>query len=179
MTTPMYLLNLSLLAFVLWANLGTRTVTRSRLALPVLLVAVAGAVFLRDVPTAGHDVVLESAGAGAGVVLGVAAAALVRIERNRGGRLVMRAGAAYAALWVAVIGGRMLFAYGADHWFPAAIGRFSMTHQITGADAWTAAFILLSLSMVLTRVAASGVLIARASRRPAPTAGLVIDPARA
>ena len=66
MTTTMYLLNLGLLAFVLWANLGTRTVTRSRLALPVLLVIAAGAVFLRDVPTAGHDVALEAAGIGAG-----------------------------------------------------------------------------------------------------------------
>jgi hypothetical protein len=147
------------------------------LALPVLLVIVAGAVFLRDVPTAGHDVTLEVAGAGAGVVLGLAAAALVRIERNRFGRLVMRAGVPYAALWVAVIGGRMLFAYGADHWFPAAIGRFSMTHQITGADAWTAAFILLSLSMVLARVATSGFLIARATRRPAPAADRALDPA--
>ena len=167
MTGPMYLLNLGLLAFVLVANLGTRTVTRSRLALPVLLVVVAGAVFLRDVPTAGHDVALEVAGAGAGVLLGLAAAALVRIRRDRTGRLVMHAGGAYAALWTGVIGGRMLFAYGAEHWFPAAIGRFSMTHQITGADAWTAAFILLSLGMVLTRVATSAVLIARAGRRPA------------
>jgi hypothetical protein len=165
MTTTMYLLNLGLLTFVLWANLGARTVTRFRLTLPVLLVLVAGAVFLRDVPTAGHDVALEAAGVGAGVVLGVVAGALVRVERNRAGRLVMRAGAAYAALWVAVIGGRMLFAYGAEHWFPDAIGRFSMTHQITGADAWTAAFILLSLCMVLARVATSAVLIAVAGRR--------------
>jgi hypothetical protein len=168
MTTPMYLLNLGLLAFVLWANLGTRTVTRARMALPVLLVLAAGAAFLRNVPTAGHDVALEAAGVGAGVLLGVAAGALVRVDRDSVGRPVMRAGAAYAALWVAVIGGRMLFAYGADHWFPAAIGRFSMTHQITGADAWTAAFILLSLSMVLARVATSAVLIALAGRRPAP-----------
>src|SRR3954451_18224975 len=152
MTTTMYLLNLGLLAFVLWANLGTRTVTRSRLTLPVLLVVAAGAVFLRDVPTAGHDVALEAVGIGAGVLLGVVAGALVRVDRDTVGRLVMRAGAAYAALWVAVIGGRMLFAYGADHWFPVAIGRFSMTHQITGADAWTAAFVLMALAMVLTRV---------------------------
>jgi len=167
MTTTMYLLNLGLLAFVLWANLGTRTVTRSRLALPVLLVIAAGAVFLRNVPAAGHDLALEATGIGAGVVLGLLAGALVRVERDRTGRLVMRAGAVYAALWVAVIGGRMLFAYGADHWFPAAIGRFSMTHQITGADAWTAAFILLSLSMVLVRVATSAVLTALSGRRPA------------
>ena len=173
MTSTMYLLNLSLLAFLLWANLGTRTVTRFRLALPVLLVVVAGAVFLRDVPTAGHDFALEAAGIAVGVALGVVAGALVRVDRDRVGRLVMRAGAPYAAVWVAVIGGRMLFAYGADHWFPAAIGRFSMTHQITGADAWTAAFILLSLSMVLARVATSLVLITLAGRRPA-----VVDLAR-
>ena len=177
MTTNLYLLNLGLLAFVLWANLGTRTVTGSRLALPVLLVLVAGAVFLRNVPTAGHDVALEAAGAGAGVVLGLVAAALVRVERDRGGRLVMHAGATYAALWTIVIGGRMAFAYGAEHWFPAVIGRFSTRHEITGAGAWTAAFILLSLSMVLTRVAASGVLIARAARRPASAAAPVLDPA--
>jgi hypothetical protein len=169
MTTNLYLLNLALLAFVLWANLGTRTVTTSRLVLPVVLVVVAAAAFLRHVPTAGHDVALEAAGVGAGLALGVLAGALVRVERaerdEQGQRLVMRAGAAYAALWVAVIGGRMLFAYGADHWFALAIGRFSVTHQITGADAWTAAFIMLSLTMVLARVATSAAVIAAASRR--------------
>jgi hypothetical protein len=47
----------------------------------------------------------------------------------------------------------MLFAYGADHWYSRQIGEFSMTHQITGADAWTAAFVLMALAMVVTRVA--------------------------
>jgi hypothetical protein len=69
---------------------------------------------------------------------------------------------------VLVIGGRVAFAYGADHWFGPAIGRFSITHQITGADAWTAAFVLMALSMVVVRVAASGVLTTRAARRPVP-----------
>jgi len=165
MSTTQYLLNAGLLAFVLWANLGTRTVSRVRFTLPLLLVAVAAAVFLRDVPTAGNDVGLELAGVGVGAVLGMIAAALVRVERL-GGRLVMRAGVAYAALWVAVIGGRCVFAYGADHWFPRAIGEFSMTHSITGADAWTAAFILMALAMVVVRVAATGLLTARAARRP-------------
>jgi hypothetical protein len=166
MNTTQYLLNAGLLAFVLWANLGTRTVSRVRFTLPLLLVAVAAAVFLRNVPTMGHDIELELVGVGAGAVLGLIAAALVRVERDGRGRLVMRAGIAYAALWIAVIGGRCVFAYGADHWFGRAIGEFSMTHQITGADAWTAAFILMALSMVVVRVAATGVLTARAARRP-------------
>jgi hypothetical protein len=157
MSTTHYLLNAGLLAFVLWANLGTRTVSRSRFTLPLLLVAVAAGVFLRNVPTVGHDIALEVAGVAAGAVLGLVAAALVRVRRDAAGRLVMRAGAAYAALLIAVIGGRCVFAYGADHWFRAAIGRFSMTHQITGADAWTAAFILMALTMVVVRVAATTV----------------------
>ena len=65
----------------------------------------------------------------------------------------MHAGAAYGGLWIAVIGGRCVFAYGAEHWFGRAIGEFSMTHQITGADAWTAAFILMAWRWSLVRVA--------------------------
>jgi hypothetical protein len=171
MNTTHYLLNAGLLAFVLWANLGTRTVSRPRFTLPLLLVAVAAAVLLRDLPTAGHDLGLELAGVAAGAVLGVIAAALIRVDRDHSDRLVMRAGAAYAALWIAVIGGRCVFAYGADHWFPRAIGEFSMTHQITGADAWTAAFILMALAMVVVRVAATGVVTAIAAHRPAPAPG--------
>ncbi|MFL6113503.1 MAG: hypothetical protein ACJ786_19395, partial [Catenulispora sp.] len=106
MSTTQYLLNAGLLAFVLWANLGTRAASRSRSTLPLLLVAVAAAVLLRDVPTAGNDLGLELAGVAAGAVLGLVAAALVRVHHDGAGRLVMRAGAAYAALWVAVIGGR-------------------------------------------------------------------------
>jgi hypothetical protein len=166
MSTTQYLLNAGLLAFVLWANLGTRAVSRSRSTLPLLLVGVAAAVFLRDVPTAGNDLGLELAGVAAGAVLGLVAAALVRVDRDLTGRPVVHAGAAYAALWTAVIGGRCLFAYGADHWFPRTIGEFSMTHRITGADAWTAAFILMALAMVVVRVAATGVATARAARRP-------------
>ena len=167
MSTIQYLLNAGLLAFVLWANVGTRTVSRGRFTLPLLLVAVAAVVFLRDMPTAGNDVGLELAGVAAGVVMGLVAAALVRIDRDAGGRLVMRAGIAYAAVWIAVIGGRMLFAYGAEHWFGAAISRFSMAHQITGAEAWTAAFVLMALAMVTVRVAATGFATARAARHPA------------
>jgi hypothetical protein len=167
MSTTQYLLNAGLLAFVLWANLGTKAVERRRFTLPLLLVAVAAGVFLRDVPTAGHDLTLEMVGVAAGAVLGLVAAGLVQVHRDSTGRLVMHAGAPYAALWVAVIGGRCVFAYGADHWFGRAIGQFSMTHQITGADAWTAAFVLMALAMVVTRVAATGVATAVAARRPA------------
>lgn len=152
MSSAQYALNVGLLAYILASNLGTRRLTRGRLLLPVALVGVAAWFFLRDLPTLGNDVQLELLGAGAGAALGVLAGMLVTVRRGRTGALVTYAGAAYAALWVVVIGGRVAFAYGAEHWFPVAIGRLSMTHRITGADAWTAAFVLMALAMVLTRV---------------------------
>ncbi|HTY72293.1 MAG TPA: hypothetical protein VMI11_07685 [Actinomycetes bacterium] len=176
MSTTQYLLNAGLLAFVLWANLGTRTVTRTRFTMPLLIVAVAAYAYLRDVPSLGNDRALDLVGVAVGAALGLLAAALVRVEREPNGRLVMSAGRAYAALWVAVIGGRVLFAYGADHWYPQAIARFSMEHRITGADAWTAAFVLMALTMVVVRVAASGVRTLYVARRtPAPSARTTSD----
>ncbi len=152
MSAAQYALNLGLLAYILASNLGTHRLTRGRLLLPVVLVAVAAGVFLRAVPTLGNDLVLELIGALAGVGLGLLAGLLVRVGPASDGRLVMTAGATYAVLWGTVIGGRVLFAYGADHWYARQIGLFSYRHQITGADAWTAGFVLMALAMVLTRV---------------------------
>ena len=163
MNTSQYLLNLGLLALILGTNLGTRTLTVRRMLLPVALVAVAGYAYLRNLPTLGNDTRLELAGLTAGAVLGVVAALLVDVRRDRDGSVVTRAGVAFAALWIAVIGGRMLFAYGADHWFHAAIGRFSYVNEITGSDAWTAAFVLMALAMVVTRQLVTGAQAARLS----------------
>lgn len=162
MSTSQYALNVALLAYILLSNLGIHAVTRRRLVLPVVLVVVAGEVFLHDLPTAGNDARLELVGLGVGVLLGVVAGLLVRVRRS-GSEVLMSAGTAYAALWVGVIGGRMVFAYGADHWFTQRIGLFSYEHRITGADAWTAAFVLMALAMVLTRVAVTALMTLRVS----------------
>ncbi len=161
MSTSQYLLNLGLLGYILYSNLGTKTLTRQRFLLPILIVVAVGCWFLQDLPTAGNDARLELVGAAIGVGLGVAAAFLMPVDRDPEGRLVATAGLAYATLWVVVIGGRMLFAYGADHWYPETIARFSVTHQITGADAWTAAFVLMALTMVLSRVIVTALAAAR------------------
>ena len=88
----------------------------------------------------------------AGVALGVAAGALMRVGHDADGALVTHASAGYAVLWLAVIGGRVAFAQAATGWAARSVGEFSLTHQITGAAAWTAAFVLMALAMVLTRV---------------------------
>ncbi|MGI8415091.1 MAG: hypothetical protein ACR2P2_02565 [Nakamurella sp.] len=152
MSTVQYALNLGLLVYILASNLGHRRLSPARLVVPVVLVVIAGWVFLRGIPTRGHDLQLEVVGLVVGAMLGVLAGLLVGVRRTPAGELLTRAGAAYAVLWIVVIGGRVAFAYGAEHWFAQTIGRFSMTHQITGADAWTGAFVLMALAMVLVRV---------------------------
>jgi hypothetical protein len=158
MTTGQLLLNFGILAFVLRTGLGTRRLTRRRFTLPIAIVAVVGLTFLRTVPTAGNDVTLDVGLGLAGIALGVLAGSLMAVYRDRSnGSIVTRAGAAYAAVWTAVIGGRILFAYGSNHWFAPQIASFSQKHAITGSGAWTAAFVIMAISMVVARVAVTAV----------------------
>jgi len=152
MTTTQWLLNAGLLIFILATNLGTRPVTRRRLLLPILLAAVAGILLLSNVPTRGNDLALDFIGAGAGVALGILAALLMKVERTSRGSVVSRAGFPYALLWLLVVGGRVAFAESANGWAAPAVRDFSITNSITGSDAWTAAFIIMALTMVSARV---------------------------
>jgi hypothetical protein len=166
MSTAQWLLNLALLVFVLGRNLGVRPVTTGTFLLPAAVVVAAAAGFLRDVPTAGNDVRLETAGVATGLALGVVSALLTRV-RVRQGRLVVSAGAAFAALWIVVVGGRVAFAEWATHGGSRAVAEFSMRHQITGADAWTVAFVLMALAMVVARYAVTGGVVLHKQRRGA------------
>ncbi len=58
-----------------------------------------------------------------------------------------------AAVWIAAIGSRLLFAYGASHWFAPEVASFSRSAGIDSSAAYTAAFVIMALAMVLTRVA--------------------------
>ncbi|BEP14899.1 hypothetical protein acdb102_32100 [Acidothermaceae bacterium B102] len=155
MTASEYLLNLGLLAFVLYSNLGTHAFGRRQFVRPILLSIGLGSLFLGSIPGAGNDRVLEAAGLLAGLTLGVLSALLVRVRRTNAG-VTTSAGVGFAALWIAAIGGRVAFAYGADHWFSSALVTFSRTHDITSSDAWTSAFVLMAIAMVLSRVLVTG-----------------------
>jgi peptidoglycan/LPS O-acetylase OafA/YrhL len=109
------ILNVAVLFIVLFRNVGVHDVTRRRFTVPVVIIAAVGLVFLRHVPTQGNDGSFEVLGLAAGILLGVAAGALLRLERNRSGRLQTRAGAAFAGLWIVIIAGRVAFSEGATH----------------------------------------------------------------
>ncbi len=155
MSVSEYLLNAALLAFVLHSNLGNHAVTRRSMIRPLLLVASIGSFFLGSIPGDGNDHLLEGTGLAIGIALGIVSALLVRVRRTSSG-VVATAGAGFAALWIAVIAGRVAFAYGADHWFSGALVTFSRAHDITSSNAWAVGFVLMSLAMVVTRVAITG-----------------------
>jgi hypothetical protein len=171
MTAFEWTLNCTLLGWVLLRNLGTKPVNGRVLALPLVLVAVACAFYLRSISTAGNDLALEVAGAVAGIVLGLAATAVTQVWAKPDGRIVVSAGVAFAAIWIAAIGGRIVFAELATHAWGPAVGRFSMAHAITGADAWRTCFVLMAVCMVAARILSTAVLVRRARRAAEPLGG--------
>jgi hypothetical protein len=81
------------------------------------------------------------------------------------------AGAALAAVWVLVVGGRVLFGYGASHFWHAAVVRFSIQHHLTG-PAYRYALVLMPLTMVVGRLAVIGLQVASLTRRTRPVAAI-------
>jgi hypothetical protein len=167
MNTTQWILSIVLLAWALVRNLGTREVALGTFALPLVIVAAAASFFLFPLPTAGNDLNLVLAFALIGVVLGLAASAVTRLH-HRDGKLVATAGAAFATLWLVMIGGRIAFAEWATGTGARVVGMFSRDHAITGADAWTAAFVVMALGMVLARTVALAVRTRRTSPSIAP-----------
>jgi len=152
---PSYvLINFAVLAAILEADLGRRKVGRFRIVRPLLLAAGIVPLFIEHPATSGHGLILEVILTSAGVVLGLAVSAgLMRVGLDRStGRPMSRAGVAYGAAWSIIIGARLLFSYGSQHWFSAGIGHWMAVNQIS-VDALTDGLIFMAIAMTITRTA--------------------------
>jgi hypothetical protein len=151
-----------ILALVLATDLGTRNVSKLRLIRPFIAAAVIIPLYLKGMATSGHGLQLELAGVAAGLLVGLIAAARMRVMPGRQpGTAVSHAGFGYAAVWVAVSGARLFFDYGSRHLFASQLVHFGMTYQITVA-ALTDSLIFFSVAMLLSRTASLAIKAGRA-----------------
>lgn len=152
MPASVWIVNLVVLAAVLQADLGYRKVTVRRLLRPVIIAAVVSAFYVKGASGSGNSLWLELAAIGAGILLGLVAAALMRVSVNPNGSAYSRAGIPYAALWVAVVGARLWFAYGSNHEFSRQLGSWLRTEHVT-SDVLVDSLVFLAIAMLLTRTA--------------------------
>jgi membrane protease YdiL (CAAX protease family) len=166
--THAMIVNGVVLATVLATDLGpARKIGPARLLRPVIAAAIIIPLFVDRPVTHGTGLMVEIAGAVAGLLGGLAAAALIGVYRSpKTGRPVSRAGWPYAILWTVVIGARAAFSYGSAHWFQPQIVSWAIANQVSVA-AITDGLIFMAIVMVLVRTAGLRV---RASRLPAPAA---------
>jgi hypothetical protein len=167
MTASIVILQLALLGVVFESDLGHRKIGWFRILRPVIAIAIIVPFFFKSLPTGHHDLLLQAAGLATGALLGLLSVSpllvSVRFEPTwRAGHrwlaarmparpaAVSHAGLGYAAIWIAVTVFRLGFAYASQHWFPADLGRFLVTNQLSPA-ALTNAFIFLALGMDLFR----------------------------
>jgi hypothetical protein len=151
----------SLLVLIVFRQIRESRLDLRAVLLPLGIAAWVGTSYLHTIPTGGNDLLLIAGLTGVGAALGTWSGLATRVRTDGGRHALIKAGAVAAGLWVIGMGFRFGFAVWAAHGGADELGRFSVQHSITSADAWTAALVLMALAEVISRTA---VLVVRARR---------------
>lgn len=172
--TEALIVNAAVLVSILEADLGHhRKIGKFRILRTPLTIAAVIPLFLDQPVTHGNGLLVELAGVAAGLLCGLVASVLMRVYRSpKTGKPVSAAGLPYAMVWTLVVAARTVFSIGAVHWFPAQLGLWCATHQVTGA-ALTDGLIFMAITMVLVRTAGLGVRAAQLASASAQLDALV------
>jgi hypothetical protein len=153
---------------VLLVDYGRRRLTTMRILRPFIAAAVVMPFVAPGLDLRGRGLLLEAAGIAAGVLLGLLAAAAMRVERDPETSVpVTVAGVPYVGIWVVVALARLVFAYEAQHSasFARALGGFLVSNYIAAA-ALADSIMFLGFTMLIVQRGSLGVRAYRA--RPAP-----------
>jgi hypothetical protein len=166
--TEAMVINVLVLFATLESDVGPhRKIGLFRIVRAPLVVAAIIPLFLDRPVTHGNGLLVELAGVAAGLFCGLIVTTLMRVYRSpKTGKPVSAAGLPYAIAWTVIVAARAAFSYGAVHWFPAQIGQWSLTHQVT-INSIADGLIFMAITMVLVRTAG---LAARATRLPSAPA---------
>ncbi len=148
-----YLVDSALVLLVL-LQIKERPLTDHSFIRPLVIVGIAVVSYFHSLPTAGNDLVLIVVLAAFGALLGLGAAQATFVRRRpQDGVVVARAGWLAGFLWVLGMGLRFAFLVWINHSGAASLTRFSATHSITGAAAWTDALLAMAVLEVVGRSA--------------------------
>ena len=148
MTAGIWILVVVVFAAVCILRLGRRRFTRRQRVLPLVVVVVLALNYVRGMPTTGNDLALELSCLAVGALFGLAMVAVTAVEQEEAtGDVWVRAGAAYLALWVILLGSRVFFAYSATGWAHQDIGRFFITNRLS-FNSITPAFVLMTIGSI-------------------------------
>jgi hypothetical protein len=151
MPVDIWIVNLAILGVVLLVDLGHRKVTWGRLYRPFLVALLVVPLFVKSPQLSGRGLLLEVVLLVAGALFGlVAAFGFMTISKGKDGLSYSEAGPAYAGFWVFIIAARLIFSYGAYHWYTSALGHWMLTNHIT-TNGLTDGLVFLAIAMALTR----------------------------
>jgi len=156
-----------LLILVIFRQVRPHQLTLRATLLPLILLVVAGIIYLRPVTLGGNNLALILILAAAGIVLGAISGLADKIWLDKAQQLISRAGAISVIAWVAGMGFRFGFAYYALHGGWPTVASFSVRHDISGANIWTTALVLMAFGQVLARLGVLQIRRIRGAHQPA------------